>query len=84
MVNFDDCQVHDDPGEAGRLQQCEIEYLKTRGVPDRNAILDDFQALVAEVERHLAQRGLAPQRSTRSKLTFLREHAAAGDGGGAR
>jgi hypothetical protein len=76
MVNFDDCRVVDGEAPRNRLQQCEIEYLKTRGVPDRTTIYADFERVVAFTEAKLAQWGLRPTRTHLSKLTFLKTYAA--------
>ncbi|HEX8742822.1 MAG TPA: hypothetical protein VF712_06795 [Thermoleophilaceae bacterium] len=75
MVNFEDTRVRDDSTRRGRLQQCEIEYLKTRGEPVDEAIYADLKSLSAEVEAFMGREGLAFRRSNYSKLTFLREYA---------
>ncbi|MFM0288756.1 hypothetical protein [Paraburkholderia megapolitana] len=76
MVNFDDCRVHGHPHGAGRLQQCEIEYLKTRGQPDKAAIYRDLERITLEVEKFMTEMGLTFRRSNYSKLTFLRDYVA--------
>lgn len=76
MINLEDSRVFDDRTPEGRLQQCEIEYLKTRGVPDEKAIYADFEALSREVERFMERFGLSFTRSNYSKLTFLNEYIA--------
>ncbi|PUA41315.1 hypothetical protein C5U62_32595 [Pseudomonas protegens] len=79
MVNFEDCRVHGAHENAtgnGRLQQCEIEYLKTRGTPDESLIYRDFERITQEVERFMDELGLKYQRTNYSKLTFLREYVA--------
>jgi hypothetical protein len=75
MVNFEDTRVRDDPTPRGRLQQCEIEYLKTRGEPDDGAIYADLESLSREVEAFMRREGLSFRRSNYSKLTFLHEYA---------
>jgi hypothetical protein len=77
MVNFDDCRVIDGAAGRGRLQQAEVEYLKTRGTPQRASIYADFERVVAFTERKLGEWGFQPERTHRSKLTFLKEYAEA-------
>ncbi|QGZ64594.1 hypothetical protein [Paraburkholderia acidisoli] len=79
MVNFDDCRVHGHPDGTGRLQQCEIEYLKTRGQPNEASIYRDFERITQEVEKFMSEMGLTFRRSNYSKLTFLRDHVHAVD-----
>jgi len=76
MVNFDDCRVDAGAPEC-RLQQGEIEYLKTRGKPDRAQIYADFERLVAFTESKLRDWGYSPSRTHYSKLTFLKEYVEA-------
>jgi hypothetical protein len=73
MINVDDCQIHGMHPPDGRLQQCEIEYLMTRGVPDQASIYRDFWGLVEHVSAFLAQLGLEPIKTNYSKLTWLRD-----------
>jgi len=77
MVNFDDCRVHGADPPAGRLQQCEVEYLKTRGTPSERLIYADFARLIEHVEAFMRSQGLAFRRSNYSKLSFLRDYVAA-------
>lgn len=76
MVNFDDCRVWDAEPGSERLQQVEVEYLKTRGVPDRASIYEDFNRLVAFVEQKVQDWGFTSRRTHYSKLTFLKDYVA--------
>lgn len=76
MVNFDDCRIHGAPLPGGRLQQCEVEYLKSRSVPDRELIYRDLERLLAHVERFMRSQNLTFRRSNWSKLSFLRSYQA--------
>lgn len=75
MVNFDDCRIHEASGPDGRLQQCEVEYLKTRGDPDPDLIYRDFETLLGHVETFMTEQGLTFRRCHYSKLTFLKDFA---------
>ncbi|MEY9846404.1 hypothetical protein ABH940_003491 [Streptacidiphilus sp. BW17] len=58
-----------------RLRQVELEYLQTRvhhGMAS-STIDADLEELTAGVERHLARRDIAAERSLYSKLSFLRD-----------
>lgn len=77
MVNFEDSRVRDDRSESGRLRQCEIEYLKTRGTPDGECIYKDLEAISRQVEKFMSDFGLSAERSNYSKLTFLENYIAA-------
>ncbi|WP_454868330.1 hypothetical protein [Pseudomonas farris] len=76
MVNFEDSRVRDDRSESGRLQQCEIEYLKTRGTPDEACIYKDLEEVSRQVEAFMSNFGLSAERSNYSKLTFLENYVA--------
>ncbi|MES2743613.1 MAG: hypothetical protein V4754_22045 [Pseudomonadota bacterium] len=78
MVNFEDSRVRDDRTSRGRLQQCEIEYLKTRGEPDEATIYRDFALLTEKVEQFMDEHGIGYERTNYSKLTFLDEYVKAG------
>lgn len=75
MVNFEDSRVTDDRSARGRLQQCEIEYLKTRGTPQDERIYSDLEYVSNIVEQFMHDLGLSFERTNYSKLTFLREYA---------
>lgn len=74
MLNFEDCRIKDVYTAAGRLQQCEIEYLKTRGQADETNIYRGFNALVEVVEDFIRSQGLSFEKNHYSKLTFLKEY----------
>ncbi|WP_413741624.1 hypothetical protein ACL2XO_23555 [Sodalis sp. RH15] len=76
MLNFEDCRIKDVHDAAGRLQQCEIEYLKTRGKADKTNIYRGFNALVIEVESFIQAQELSFEKSHYSKLTFLKDFQA--------
>lgn len=71
MINFEDSRVRNDYSQDGRLQQCEIEYLKTRCQPDEHLIYADLAKLTDKVEAFMKSIGLVCERSNYSKLTFL-------------
>lgn len=73
ILNFEDSRINDVYDSAGRLQQCEIEYLKTRGKPDENNIYRGFNALAQAAESFIQAQGLDVEKSHYSKLTFLKE-----------
>jgi hypothetical protein len=79
MVNFEDSRVRDDDSARARLQQCEIEYLKTRGQPHTDRIYEDLARLSQAVETFMRAQGLDCERTNYSKLSFL-EHYARGPG----
>jgi hypothetical protein len=74
MVNFEDSRVHEDRTPEGRLQQCEIEYLKTRGGPSEDLIYADLSLLSTAVEAFMRDVGLNCVRTNYSKLTFLMDY----------
>lgn len=74
MINFEDSRVRNDHSQQGRLQQCEIEYLKTRGRPDERLIYADLAKLTEAVEAFMRGAGLVCERTNYSKLTFLEEY----------
>ena len=74
MLNFEDCRIKDVDEPEGRLQQCEIEYLKTRGTADVDKIYKGFDALVKEVEYFITDEGLSYEKNHYSKLTFLKDY----------
>ena len=76
MVNFEDTRVWEENAHEGQLQQCEIEYLKTRGEPDKLLIYRDFETLCQRVEAFMEERNLSFQRSNYSKMTFLKDYLA--------
>jgi hypothetical protein len=77
MVNFEDSRIRDDRTSAGRLQQCEIEYLKTRGEPDNESIYRDFALLSQRVEQFMDKMNMRYERTNYSKLTFLNDYVKA-------
>lgn len=79
MLNFEDCRIKDVYAAAGRLQQCEIEYLKTRGKANEANIYLGFNALVKVVEDFINGQGLTFEKNHYSKLTFLKEFQALGE-----
>jgi len=74
MINFEDSRVRNDYSQCGRLQQCEIEYLKTRGQPKEHLIYSDLEKLSRKVEAFMHSIGLVCERTNYSKLTFLEEY----------
>ena len=80
MLNFEDCRIKDIYEPEGRLQQCEIEYLKTRGKACETNIYLGFNALVKEVEEFIGKQGLTFEKNHYSKLTFLKEFQAMNQG----
>lgn len=74
MINFEDSRVRNDYSQRGRLQQCEIEYLKTRCRPDEKLIYADLEKLTTKVETFMRSIGLLCKRTNYSKLTFLEEY----------
>src|SRR4051812_30898301 len=73
MINIDNCQIHDGYAASRQLQQCEIEYLKTRGVPQLDAIYEDFWNLVGHVRDAFQRIGIDSITTHYSKLTWLRD-----------
>ncbi len=61
------------------LVQCELEYRRSRTVlpPDEPAVLAELDRLGDWLETFLAKRGLATDRGSYSKLSFLRDTVAA-------
>lgn len=78
MINFEDSRVRNDDTDRGRLQQCEIEYLKTRGRPQDSLIYADLARLSDLVEAFIRAQDLACERTNYSKLTFLEDYVRAG------
>lgn len=78
MVNLEDSRIENVAAPAGRLQQCEIEYLKTRGTPDEATIYADIELLSKKVEVFLREAGLTVERTNYSKLTFLEDYVRGG------
>jgi len=76
MLNFEDCRLKDVHEPQGRLQQCEIEYLKTRGKANEENIYQGFNALVGVVENFISDQGLSFEKNHYSKLTFLKDYMA--------
>lgn len=74
FLNFEDSRVFNDSSPEGRLQQCEIEYHKTRGTPDELLIYRDFERLGAAMERFMTEIGLTYEKTNYSKLTFLKDY----------
>ncbi|MBW4082408.1 hypothetical protein [Paenibacillus sp. S150] len=76
MVNIDDCRVLGESGATpwAKLQQCEIEYMSTRGIPDEEKVYADFHRLTALVEQFFILKGWQPQSTYYSKLTFLKDY----------
>jgi hypothetical protein len=71
-VETDEVLLLDQDGP--KLRQVEMEYLETRwheGMDPSN-IDEDMERLTGLVERHLADRGIAAERSFYSKLSFLK------------
>jgi hypothetical protein len=76
-VMFDRCTAL---GSGAVLQQCEVEYLRSRtllGVDD-GGLFGEFDVLVGRVRSWLAERGIGVVEDHRSKLTFLRSCGAWG------
>jgi hypothetical protein len=73
MINVDDCRIHQAPDALHALQQCEIEYLKTRGEPSLAAIYNDFWSLVEQISQLFRRLGIEPSATNYSKLTWLRD-----------
>lgn len=67
-------------GSPTRLQQCELEYLRSRRVlePDQDVALAELEDLATRLEEFLRAHGLTDQRGTYSKLSFLLDTVAAG------
>jgi hypothetical protein len=84
FLNFEDSRIYNDSSPEGRLQQCEIEYHKTRGVPDERLIYRDFERLGQAMEQFMAEIGLPYQKTNYSKLTFLKEYMASHELAGRR
>lgn len=76
FLNFEDSRVYNDSSPEGRLQQCEIEYHKSRGVPDDDLIYRDFERIGQAMENFLAEIGLPYEKSNYSKLSFLKDYMA--------
>jgi hypothetical protein len=76
MLNFEDCRIFDESRPEGRLQQCEIEYLKTRGTADETNLYKGFNELVKVVENFIIEQGLKYEKNHYSKLTFLKDYLA--------
>lgn len=78
MINIDDCRIIEESSQvsAGRLQQCEIEYISTRGVPDEAKVYADFHRLTNLVEQFFVGKGWKPKRTYYSKMTFLNDYMA--------
>lgn len=77
MVNFEDSRVRNDSSARGRLQQCEIEYLKTRGQAHDARIYEDLAQLSQAVESFMRAQGLDCERTNYSKLSFLEQYVQA-------
>lgn len=78
MVNVDHCQIHNELSSNGRLQQCEIEYISTRGIPDEKKVYEDFYRLVDLMESIFNRLNLEPTKTYYSKLTFLQDYVQKG------
>jgi hypothetical protein len=67
-------------GSSARLQQCELEYLRSRRVlePDEDVALAELEDLASRLEEFLRGHGLSDERGTYSKLSFLLDTVAAG------
>lgn len=74
MINIDDCRINNEAIPEGHLQQCEIEYISTRGIPNKETVYKDFHKLVELVEGFFSQHSLKPEKTYYSKLTFLRDY----------
>ena len=84
FLNFEDSRVFGDSSPSGRLQQCEIEYHKTRGTPDELLIYRDFERLGAAMEAFMTEMGLSYQKTHYSKLSFLKDYVDSGAFSGKR
>lgn len=76
FLNFEDSRIYNDSSPQGRLQQCEIEYHKSRGVPDNDLIYRDFERIGQAMELFLDEIGLAYEKTNYSKLSFLKDYMA--------
>lgn len=76
FLNFEDSRIYNDSSPEGRLQQCEIEYHKTRGVPDEDLIYRDFERLGQAMERFMLEIGLPYEKTNYSKLSFVKDYMA--------
>jgi hypothetical protein len=76
-IFFDTVSLIDAPGV--QLQQCELEYLRSRTVvePDADAILIEIAAIASWLEEFLGAHGLSSERGYYSKLSFLLDSVAA-------
>ena len=57
-VFFEDTHISGVSLPDGRLKQCRIKYVKTRGNPDKFSIREDYKSLSIQVENFLNQFGL--------------------------
>lgn len=71
-VSLDDRRLHDPQFPEDILQQCEIKYVKTRGMYIEEQIYQDFQQLTNLIYQYLRKIGLDPQKTHDPKLDFLR------------
>lgn len=76
-IFWDTVSLLDAPGV--QLQQCELEYLRSRVVlePDADAVLVEMKQLAQWLEAFLTEHGLPAERGYYSKLTFLLDSVAA-------
>lgn len=76
-IFFDTVTLVADP--EVRMQQCELEYLRSRTVlePDADAVLDEMSALAAWLEGFLRAHGVSDTQGCYSKLSFLTDSVAA-------
>jgi hypothetical protein len=76
-IFFDTVSLIDAP--TVQLQQCELEYLRSRTVvePDADAVLAEIAAIASWLEEFLATHRLNNERGFYSKLSFLLDSVAA-------
>jgi hypothetical protein len=76
-IFFDTVSILDAPGV--QLQQCELEYLRSRVViePDADAVRPEIDFVAAWLEGFLREHGRTDQRGYYSKLSFLLDTVAA-------
>lgn len=76
-IFFDTVSLVDAPD--AQLQQCELEYLRSRTVvqPDADAVLEEMSEIAEWLEDFLREHGLSAERGYYSKLGFLLDTVAA-------
>ncbi|MFH8255225.1 hypothetical protein [Streptomyces roseolus] len=76
-IFLDRCALLADPTVI--LSQCELEYLRTRGVlaQDQDEVLGEMERINGWLRNYVASRGWAVEHTFHSKLSFLRSAVAA-------